>query len=128
MSTAKQRGFTLIEIVVAFALFALSIGALYETFGSGLHRSAQSALRVRALLTAQSLLDAQRVAPSPWSPMTTGSTADGLSWQIATQPHADVPASQNGCRSVDVKVQVREPTHPSSAVTLRSLELVRDPT
>lgn len=52
-----QSGFTLVEVLVAFAILAVVLVALYEAAGTGL-RSFQSAAQVeRAVLVAQSELD-----------------------------------------------------------------------
>jgi general secretion pathway protein I len=52
----QQRGFTLLEAVVAFAVLAISLGALYEAFGGSLLRSRQGEQRQASLLLAQSIL------------------------------------------------------------------------
>jgi general secretion pathway protein I len=56
MSAAEMRGFTLIEVVIAFAILALSLAALYGAFESALSRSRRDARFGEATLIAQSLL------------------------------------------------------------------------
>jgi general secretion pathway protein I len=51
-----QRGFTLIEVVVAFALLALVFSVAFEIFSSGLSRAATLEDRSRALEVARSRL------------------------------------------------------------------------
>ena len=53
----REAGFTLVEVLVAFAILAVVLVSLYEAAGTGL-RSFQSAAQVeRAVLVAQSELD-----------------------------------------------------------------------
>jgi general secretion pathway protein I len=52
----KDRGFTLIEVVVAFVLLALVLSSAFEIFSTGLARAGALDERSRALLIAQSRL------------------------------------------------------------------------
>jgi general secretion pathway protein I len=56
VSSHRQRGFTLIETVIAFAILGLSLSALYGAFGSALSRTRRDAKLSEATLIAQSLL------------------------------------------------------------------------
>ena len=51
---SRQRGFTLIEVVVAFVLLALVMSTAFEIFSAGLARAGQLEERSRALVVAQS--------------------------------------------------------------------------
>lgn len=52
----KQRGFTLLEVLVAFTLMAVLFGALFEVFAGGLAISRKGEARSHAALLAQSKL------------------------------------------------------------------------
>ena len=52
----KQRGFTLLEVLVAFTLLAVIFGALFEVFAGGLAAVRDGDLRSHATLLAQSKL------------------------------------------------------------------------
>ena len=54
--TERQRGFTLIEVVVAFTLLALVFAAGFEIFTTGMSRAADLELEAQALGVAQSRL------------------------------------------------------------------------
>lgn len=53
----RERGFTLIEILVAFTVAALLLAAIYEIFSGGLRAANFSRHTSEALLIAQSSLD-----------------------------------------------------------------------
>ncbi len=54
----KQKGFTLIEVVVAFVLLALVMSTAFEIFSAGLARAGRLEERSRALVIAQSRMAA----------------------------------------------------------------------
>ena len=54
MNRTRERGFTLIEVVVAFVLLALVMSTAFEIFSAGLARAGQLEDRSRALVIAQS--------------------------------------------------------------------------
>jgi len=53
----RARGFTLLEVLIAFVILALALGALMQTFGSGMRGVAASERHVMAALVARSLLE-----------------------------------------------------------------------
>ena len=54
---AAQRGFTLIEMIAAFLIFAIAVGALMQILTMSLKDTRRSLDETRAALWAQSLLD-----------------------------------------------------------------------
>lgn len=62
-----EAGFSLLEVLVAFAILALSLGVLMDIFGGGLNNLDQSASYTRAVLVAQSRL-AEFGATTPLRP------------------------------------------------------------
>jgi general secretion pathway protein I len=55
--TARQRGFTLLEVMLAFALLAFAMGLLIGMLANGLHQVSRAESATEASLYAQSLLD-----------------------------------------------------------------------
>lgn len=53
----SERGFTLIEMIAAFVIFAIAVGALMQILTQSLNNARQSKDETRAALWAQSLLD-----------------------------------------------------------------------
>ncbi|MDX1541857.1 MAG: prepilin-type N-terminal cleavage/methylation domain-containing protein [Geminicoccaceae bacterium] len=52
-----ERGFTLLEVVVALIVFALTFGALAGIFSTGFRQSRSAERTIEATLTARSLLE-----------------------------------------------------------------------
>lgn len=118
-----QKGFTLIEVVVAFAIFALSVGALYGLFSSATKRTAQADAREAALLVAQSMLSQLRAQPGLVPTEQTGTMPNGLAWQIQVAPFKANIADKSPWRAVEVTVSVRDPQHAAYEYSLKSIEL-----
>ncbi|HMM65349.1 MAG TPA: type II secretion system protein [Dokdonella sp.] len=53
----RARGFTLIEMIAAFVIFAIAVGALMQILTMSMNNARRSADETRAALWAQSLLD-----------------------------------------------------------------------
>lgn len=80
-----QRGFTLIEVLIAFVVLAMLLGAIYQTFSSGLNASARAERRAVAALHAQSVL-ATIGADGPISQgEATGELDGGYRWQTSVR-------------------------------------------
>lgn len=54
---SQQSGFSLVEVLVAFAILALTMTALYQTAGTGIRAYDASARTEQAVLLAQSQMD-----------------------------------------------------------------------
>lgn len=121
----RQRGFTLIEVVVAFVIFALCSGALYESFAAAVRRSAASRAQELALMQAQSLLAEQRVKPAPWQATQSGDSPAGMRWRMEIAPLTIDVDVQQSWQAYEVSVQVHLAEKPQRGVTLRSVEWTR---
>jgi len=125
MRVARQRGFTLIEVVVAFAIFALSMGALYETFGGAVRRGIQARDREQSLLAAQSVLARLRVSPPPWKPEDAGRLEGGWLWRTEIVPFDAGANERTPWRALVVTVGLRREDSDTGEVVLKSIELAR---
>lgn len=119
-----QAGFTLLEVLVAFVIFALSMGALYESFSGSLRRTLRAEVQERAWLSAQSLLAEIRVRPAPWPAEEKGETPTGLDWKRSTSPYPTNSDLGSFWRAYQVVIEVRAHSKSAGAVVLRSVELV----
>jgi general secretion pathway protein I len=127
----KQRGFTLLESVVALAILALTLTVIYQSFGWTVRRSAEQLPRDRAWLTARSLLEQLRGDPSLAIEHFKGQTPQGLRWQSSIEPYslpADFggdyfgPMSSTAIHPLQVRVSVSWGQSPGHSVELRSIE------
>jgi general secretion pathway protein I len=120
-----QRGFTLIEVVVAFAILALSLGALYESFGGALRRSGTAAKRELAALRAESLL-AEFRGSGGRLPARTGKDADtDVGWRVTAKPYPAELSEHSAWVAEAVTVEVSWGKTKRQTLSLQSVELIR---
>ncbi len=125
MSARREKGFTLIEVVVAFAVFALCSAALYETFAGAVRRGAHAREREQAMLIAQSMLSQQRQAPQPWMAERSGRLDSRWRWTINARQVESPSDNHLSWRAFEVTVSVRAEMSSAPGVVLRSVELAR---
>ncbi|MDR1228080.1 MAG: prepilin-type N-terminal cleavage/methylation domain-containing protein [Azoarcus sp.] len=80
----RRGGFSLLEVVVAMAIMAMSLGAIYRAGGGALRGVLEAEARTRATALALALLDGQWSVP-PEGLRSSGS-AGGMNWQLAAAP------------------------------------------
>lgn len=78
----RSGGFTLIELVAAFVIFAIGFGVLLQILSTCLHTTAQAADYTRAALWAQSLLDTQGVGEPLQAGDASGNFDDTYRWHL----------------------------------------------
>ena len=123
----RLRGFTLIEVVVAFAILALSLGALYESFGGALRRSATAGKRELAALRAESLL-AEFRGSGGLLPARTGSDAGtDFEWRVTTKPYPAELSERSAWVTEAVTVEVSWGQTKRQSLSLQSVEMIRSP-
>lgn len=123
-----QAGFTLIEIIVAFAVTVLALGALYETFSLGLRSGSAAERQSRALLLAESAMQALALDEG----LAAGDgeeTAEGgyrVRRRVRQRPDLLAPAAERSALplpyEVEVEVSWREGRHTRS-VSLSTIRL-----
>lgn len=127
---AHSRGFTLIEIVVAFVMLALVLAVGFEIFSSGLRRAGELDDYSRALVIAQSKLTAAGVEEQFREGQLQGDSEDGrFHWTTAITrtdeglPDPKPPQSVYVLFRVNVKVDWRGGDTRPRSVTLSTLGL-----
>jgi general secretion pathway protein I len=123
MSPRRLRGFTLVEVVVAFAVLAITFGALYEVLGSGLHRVSEVERYERGVLSAQSLLAESSATAILGESTVNGRTPDGMPWERQIEPYDVGRPLQSELKPFLVTVIVRWGAHASQTVQLQAILL-----
>src|SRR5262249_60623904 len=72
-----EAGFTLVEVLVAFAIAVILLGAVLELFSTALHAGSDASSLARATLIAQSSLDGAR-ATDPLAESDRSDQVDGV--------------------------------------------------
>jgi general secretion pathway protein I len=110
---SRAEGFTLVEVLVALAILALSLTLILRTLSSGLFYQQRAKMLAEATLQAQSLL-ARIGADLPLVPgRVEGETASALSWQIEIAPYGDTAdrrAWPAAAYTADVRVYAGRPS------------------
>ena len=91
----RSGGFTLIELIAAFVIFALGFGVLLQILGGALHTTRQSAEYTQAALWAQSLLDIQGVGEPLKEGGRSGQFDDQFSYQLNISKYQPIPVMSN---------------------------------
>ena len=86
----SQHGFTLLEVVAAFAVLALGLGLAMQGLSGSLQQSRQAAEHTRAALYAQSVLDTLGVGEPLEEGAYEGEFEDGYAWRAEVTPY-EVP-------------------------------------
>ena len=90
-----QRGFTLIEMVAAFFLFALAFALLIGSTSAGLRKVRQGAQSTQAALYAQAKLDSLGVAEQLQEGVENGKFDDEYRYEVEIRK-TEPPAAPNG--------------------------------
>jgi general secretion pathway protein I len=124
MPPLRQRGFTLIELVAAFVIFALGFGVLLQILSGCLHTTAQSADYTRASLWAQSLLDTEGVGEMLEEGDRSGKFDDKYSWRLRVAKIDPPEPVQVGGMPGNTNAQAPTVTAVAPNIDLFQLELV----
>jgi general secretion pathway protein I len=82
-----QRGFSLLEVLVAFAILALSLGVLLQIFSKAMNSTALSADYSRAVSLAEAKLNAVGADIPLEEGVHSGEPEDGLDWIVNIEPY-----------------------------------------
>lgn len=85
--TRHQGGFSLLEVLVAFAILALSLGVLMQIFSRAMNATALSAEYSRAVALAESRLNAVGFDIPLSEGVYSGEPEEGIDWVVNIQPY-----------------------------------------
>ncbi len=118
---ASMAGLGLMEVLIALAVVAIGLGALFGVVGDGTLRARQGADRQAALVVARSQLAAAGLA-YPLDGRTVNGMAGPLAYTVESRPYGDDAVSEAGNLWL-VTVTVRPRAGGVPLATLRSLRL-----
>jgi general secretion pathway protein I len=105
-SLARQQGFSLLEILVAFVILAFSLAAIYQSAGGSVNAAIADEQRSYALLLAQSVLNNYQGVP-PGGLAKAGQLENGYSWRFTAVKRESDSDLKLTWPLYDVKVVVR---------------------
>ncbi|HIE5354987.1 TPA: type II secretion system protein XpsI [Stenotrophomonas maltophilia] len=128
----RARGFTLLEVIVAFALLGLALTLLLGSLSGGARQVREAELRTRAVLHAQSLLAAAGVDAPLQVGQQRGDWENGrYRWELQVQPWTEpragnVAATQSPGAPwlAELQLQVRWGDGEREQLRWRSLRLL----
>lgn len=118
---ARQSGLTLLEVLVAFSIMAMSMGLLYQAMGSNVRHTADMAEREKAALLAESLLAMHELVP-PQGVNESGQSA-AYQWTLRSVPYPTPLNAQNPAAAAlhELQVSVRWGQDAPRELTLSTL-------
>lgn len=115
----RQRGFSLLEILVAFVILAFSMAAIYESAGGSVNATIADEQRSYALLLGQSVLNNYQGVP-PGGIEKSGHLENGFDWRISASPRPSDTGQQLAWPLYNVQVIVSW-SHPQKIIRLDSV-------
>jgi len=84
---SAQRGFTLIEVMAAFAIFAVLFGIILQILSTSISNTRRSGDFTQAALLAQSQLDMVGIEALPQPGTYSGRYTDEYRWELVIEPY-----------------------------------------
>lgn len=124
----KQHGFSLLEILVAFSIFALSLGVIFQIYGTGARSTVLSDEYARAVIVAQSKLASIGVDETADIGESTGTENNKYHWitRISNATEDDIDLETNfGIVKREVEVEVNWDSRGKiRSIKLNSIKLI----
>ena len=114
-----QQGFTLIEVIVAFAILAISLVMVMQLFSAGLRVSRTSCDYTRAVVHAKDKMEELSLKPVQGS----GKFEDGFEWETEVKSYGEhnEKLDELGVNLLEVKVKI---SWDSTSRQQQSIEMV----
>lgn len=129
MRKNSDDGFTLVEVLVAFAILAMTLTLAFRSFGSGARGVNAADRQALAVAIAQSRLAAAGVETPLEEGTVTGTHEGGLHWRLTARRLPDYPdfADATGLDAFRVTVAVRRANQSGGGdiVNLSAIRLSR---
>jgi general secretion pathway protein I len=102
LAPCKSRGFSLLEILVAFTLMALALGILMAIFSRGVNGATIADQYARAAMLAESKLATLGIADTLQEGETGGKFDDAYAWRLSVSPYVDPAPKDPALGNIDV--------------------------
>ncbi len=106
--SGDQRGFTLLEALVALAVLSTVLASAFGVFSSGLKALSRGDQRLTLALIAENLLERADIDLVRTRPEASGTMADGVSWRVTRTPY-DTALLREGLTVVEAAPPPRRP-------------------
>lgn len=108
MKTNKQQGFSLLEILIAFSILALSLGILLKIFSAGVNTAVVAEDYTAAVQIAEGLMAKTGVETPLLAGQETGVENEKYHWQVVVSPFEFNPENSDttAIRAILFKVKV----------------------
>ena len=125
----RQRGYSLVEVLVAFVILAMALTVLFRLFAAGLRNSAVSKEYARAALVAESQL-ALAAGDQLTESYSEGVEAGKYHWTRSIKPylaHTDYSSRIPGIDALEINVSVEWPAGGTSRrIDLSTIRIAAD--
>ena len=115
-------GFTLIEVIAAMAIVAISLTMVMQLFSGGLRNSRASCDYTRAVVHAKDKMEEITVSPGQES----GVFEDGFKWESYIEPQEELEEISYKLLKIKIKVLWGDRADNQKYVELETLRLVSD--
>lgn len=126
---SAQRGFTLLEVLVALSILAMSYGVVLQIIGSAANRAALAGDHRRALMIAESQLEYAAAGLSARGIRTSGVVDGRFQWELSYEATSDYSIEGLPSRYTPVRIGVRVSWNGTNgnerSVELRTVRLTR---
>ena len=127
-SRNDSKGFTLVEVLVAFTILALTLVVLLQLFGGGLRAVSASERHLMATMLARSVLAGIGTETPILAGEATDDIGDGYRWTMRIAQSRTIASIKEGNQlHVPYEVQVEISWNDRPVTTLTTLRLVTQP-
>ncbi len=120
---AAQQGFSLLEILVAFSILALSLGIVLNIFSGGLRRTIIAEEYQQAVVIAQAKLAESGVVTALQEGISSGQVQDKYFWRVQVQMYLMNAEAEEGQSAAVLPYQVTVTVEWPAGKTNRQVQL-----